>query len=90
MRQLEARVRAAAAAAQQARESERRRTRQKSYVQKVAMIQTKKRPRAAQVTPRGGSVGTNEYRSQGTGDGRQEEDCRLGFLSPDHCPWLLI
>ena len=39
---LEARVRAAREAAQQSREAERRRTRQKSYGQKVRMIQSKK------------------------------------------------
>jgi protein subunit release factor B len=39
---LEDRVRAASAAARQARESERRRTRQKSAGQKAAMIVTKK------------------------------------------------
>ncbi len=39
---LEARVRAAKAAAVDARETERRRTRQKSHGQKVRMIQTKK------------------------------------------------
>ena len=39
---LEARVRAAAQAAEQAREAERRRTRQKSYGQKIKMIEAKK------------------------------------------------
>lgn len=39
---LEARVRAAAQAAEQAREAERRRTRQKSYGQKIKMIESKK------------------------------------------------
>src|SRR5436190_10220664 len=39
---LEARVRVAAQAAEQAREAQRRRTRQKSYGQKIKMIETKK------------------------------------------------
>ena len=39
---LEARARATAQAAEQAREAERRRTRQKSYGQKVKMIEAKK------------------------------------------------
>jgi protein subunit release factor B len=39
---LEARARSAAQAAEQAREAERRRTRQKSYGQKIKMIETKK------------------------------------------------
>lgn len=39
---LETRVRASAQAAEQAREAERRRTRQKSYGQKIKMIEAKK------------------------------------------------
>ena len=39
---LEARARAAAAAVEQAREAQRRRTRQKSYGQKIKMIESKK------------------------------------------------
>ena len=39
---LEARVRSAAQAAEQTREAERRRTRQKSYGQKIKMIEAKK------------------------------------------------
>lgn len=53
---LEARARGAAAAAKQAREAERRRTRQKSYGQKIRMIESKKR-RAKIKATRGRSGG---------------------------------
>lgn len=55
---LEARARATVAAAEQAREAERRRTRQKSYGQKVKMIVAKKH--RARHKARRGRVGWDE------------------------------